>query len=244
MYRFLPRIALSYYAFLFIVRAEPIDRHAWVTRHNPTIHAIDPQAPFSVGNGGFAFTCDVKGLQTFSDYYYKNGTPTETLARWAWHTDPNPSHFTLDDANVLYAERGRMQAYPTKASNPAGIWLRENPRDIPLAQIGLDLKKADGSAVGPTDITHLSQTEDMWSGTITSDYQIEGVPVRVVTVCHPDHDLLAVRIDSPLITSNHLRVKLSSPRGHNRAQKNTPALDWSLPESHRSTVALHEPRRV
>ena len=47
--------------------AEKIDRHALVTRHNPHLTAIDPWAPFSVGNGEFCFTADVTGLQTFYD---------------------------------------------------------------------------------------------------------------------------------------------------------------------------------
>jgi hypothetical protein len=45
----------------------PIDRHALVTRHNPTITAIDKSAPFMVGNGNFAFTADITGLQTFPE---------------------------------------------------------------------------------------------------------------------------------------------------------------------------------
>ncbi len=45
--------------------SKPIDRHALVTRHNPTITAVDKSAPFMVGNGNFAFTADITGLQTF-----------------------------------------------------------------------------------------------------------------------------------------------------------------------------------
>jgi hypothetical protein len=66
--------------------AQPIDRRALVTRHNPTLNKVDAGAPFSVGNGQFVFTADVTGLQTFGDYYHTNGTPLHTLARWAWHS--------------------------------------------------------------------------------------------------------------------------------------------------------------
>ena len=64
--------------------AAPIDRHALVTRHNPTITAIDPSAPFMVGNGNFAFTADITGLQTFQDRYSAL-VPLMTQAQWAWH---------------------------------------------------------------------------------------------------------------------------------------------------------------
>ena len=41
-----------------------IDRHALVTRHNVTINKPDPLATLSLGNGEFAFTADITGLQT------------------------------------------------------------------------------------------------------------------------------------------------------------------------------------
>ena len=49
---------------LAVTAAEPIDRHALVTRHNPR----NPWAPLTVGNGRFAFTVDWTGLQTFLAY--------------------------------------------------------------------------------------------------------------------------------------------------------------------------------
>ena len=71
--------------------AAPIDREALVRRHNVVVRSVDPQSPLTVGNGGFAFTVDVTGLQTFGEHYYKNGIPLETLARWCWTTDENPN---------------------------------------------------------------------------------------------------------------------------------------------------------
>ena len=43
----------------------PIDRHALVIRHNVVVTQPDPLTPLSVGNGEFAFTADITGLQTF-----------------------------------------------------------------------------------------------------------------------------------------------------------------------------------
>ena len=68
----------------------PIDRHALVTRHNPVVHRFDAENPLSVGNGNFAFTADVTGLQTFADAF-TNTIPLGTLAQWGWHTFPNPA---------------------------------------------------------------------------------------------------------------------------------------------------------
>ena len=119
--------------------AEPIDRQALVTRHNPVIRAVDPDAPLTVGNGGFAFTADITGLQTFAEHYQRHGVPVETEARWCWVSDPNPDNYTLADANTGFTlPDGRVLGFPTKAGSPAGDWLRKNPRLQPLAQLALD----------------------------------------------------------------------------------------------------------
>ena len=69
--------------------SKPIDRHALVTRHNPTVTAVDKSAPLMVGNGNFAFTADITGLQTFPEQY-SSLVPLMTQAQWAWHSFPNP----------------------------------------------------------------------------------------------------------------------------------------------------------
>src|ERR1035438_10313774 len=45
-----------------------IRRREVVSRHNPTVRALDPRSPLSVGNGEFAFTADPTGLQTFREH--------------------------------------------------------------------------------------------------------------------------------------------------------------------------------
>jgi len=222
----------------------PIDRHALVFRHNPVIRKVDADAPLSIGNGGFAFTADITGLQSFADLYHRSGIPTETLARWAWHTEANPNHYSLQEAMQPYTAFGRTVDYPTDAFGPAGEWLRRNPHDFPLAQIGLELVKDDGTPLAPGDVHAPLQTLDLWSGVIQSSYRLAGVPVHVVTVCHPDLDLIAVRIESDLVASGRLRVRLAFPHGYDHSIKNTPPLDWSKPELHQTTIAHQGAHRV
>jgi hypothetical protein len=57
--------------------ARPIDRRALVSRHNPRLSQLDPDAPLTVGKGGFAFTADIMGFQTFDGYYRSRGIPVE-----------------------------------------------------------------------------------------------------------------------------------------------------------------------
>lgn len=217
--------------------AAPIDREALVTRHNPVIRAVDPDAPLSVGNGGFAFGADITGLQGFAAYYQREGVPVETLSRWCWVTDPNPEHYTLADTNQEFTlPGGRRLGFPTKAGTPAGDWLRRNPRNHPLGQLALEWLKDDGTALVPEDIQQPEQTLDLWRGVITSRFKLGGVPVVVTTACAPDSDTIAVRLESALVASGRLRVRLAFPRGHDPAVKNTPGLDWSHPEAHTSRL--------
>jgi beta-xylosidase len=119
-------------------RAGTIDRKAWVTRHNPILHRVDVDAPFTVGNGGFAFRADITGLQTFAEYYQSRGIPVETLSRWGWHSQPNPKHYTLDQTNENFVlPESRVLGFPTKQASPAGDWLRKNPHVHPLGQLAL-----------------------------------------------------------------------------------------------------------
>lgn len=224
----LASLALAAQCAVTIAAESPIDREALVTRHNPVIRKLDVDAPLTVGNGGFAFTADITGLQTFADHYHRWGVPTETQSRWCWVTDPNPNQYTLADASRdLTNADGRVVAYPTKASTPAGDWLRKNPRIQPLGQLALDYTKADGSPLAPEDIQKPEQTLDLWRGVISSRFELEGKPVKVTTVCHPLLDLIAVRIESGLVANGRLGVRLAFPRGYDPAVKNTPALDWS-----------------
>ena len=60
---------------------ENIDRYELVARHNPYLEKPDTGSPLSVGNGEFAFTADITGLQTFrGDYEY---FPLCTMSQWA-----------------------------------------------------------------------------------------------------------------------------------------------------------------
>lgn len=215
----------------------PIDRRALVTRHDPVIRTVQYDAPLTVGNGGFAFTVDVTGLQTFEEPYRQFGIPLETLSRWCWVTDENPNGYTLAQASRDYTlADGRVLPFPTQASTPAGDWLRRNPRNHPLGQLSLEWDKPDGTPFVPSDVEAIDQTLDLWTGVITSRYELGGKQVEVTTACDPKSDTVAVRLKSEWIYLGKLRARLAFPRGHDPKVKNTPALDWSAPESHHSEL--------
>src|SRR4051794_8435818 len=73
-----------------------INRQALVRRHNPVVYRLDPFSALTVGNGEFAFTADVTGLQTFPEGYGKQ-FPLCTASHWGWHTKPLPSGLRVQD---------------------------------------------------------------------------------------------------------------------------------------------------
>jgi hypothetical protein len=127
------------------------DRKALVQRHNPILRKLDPLSPLSVGNGEFAFTADITGLQTFPQDY-ERAMPLCTMSQWGWHT--TPLRAGLDPKNLRltqYDTHGRMVGYHTSAEGQAELfnWLRENPhRFCTWGQIGLLVSKADNRRGG------------------------------------------------------------------------------------------------
>ncbi|VAX23038.1 Polygalacturonase [hydrothermal vent metagenome] len=210
-----------------------INRKELVTRHNPTITKVDSMAVFSVGNGEFAFTAGITGLQTFNDYY-DNGIPLNTMSHWGWHSFTNPKKIKLEDAIKYYDSHGRKVGYASNRSVPAAEWLRQNPHRLDLGKIGFILKKSDGSRVDINELKNVKQTLNMWTGILTSYFEIEDKPVEVETVCHGDLDAISFRVKSPLINSGQLEVVFHFPYGS--GNWGPVADDWSKPSKHETKI--------
>ena len=213
-----------------------INRYDLVNRHNVVLDELNPLSPLSAGNGDFAFTVDVTGLQTFGDYYYKNGIPLETLSNWGWHSFPNTENLTLEDASKEYDFHGGKVPYASLEKSPAGQYFRKNPHRIPLGQLGLVLSKADGSPFQMDDLKNIRQKLDLWKGIIQSSYQIEGQPVLIETICHPEIDMVAVQIKSPLLAKGQLKPNIRFPYSYDASVKNKPPFDSSGQDLHQTKI--------
>ncbi|MBN2315059.1 MAG: hypothetical protein JXM79_14110 [Sedimentisphaerales bacterium] len=212
-----------------------IDRYALVTRHNIILTKADPLTPLSVGNGEFAFTADITGLQTFPEFHDK-GMPLGTQSQWAWHSLPNPEGYKLSDVLEPYDVAGRAVPYASNGNyprgySPSGTWLRSNPHRLDMGRIGLRLTKSNGSLGQIDDVTKTIQMLDLWTGQLSSRFDFDGYPVLVRTICHPSHDILAVRIESSLITLGRLSVQLVFPYGSTDWRESA---DWSSPDRHQT----------
>jgi len=220
-----------------------IDRYALVSRHNPVLRKFDPMSPLSVGNGEFAFTCDVTGLQTFPELY-KDAMPLCTMSQWGWHTTPLPNHLRGGKQLRLtdYDTHGRAVGYMTSSDGQKELfdWLRENPHRLHLGQIGFLLMKSDGSKARSTDLADIEQKLDLWTGAIHSSFNLEGKGVKVATACHPELELLVIQVESELLQNGKLFVRFAFPYGSQTMQ----ATDWGQLNKHKSYLILGTPDPV
>jgi len=205
-----------------------IDRHALVTRHNPRLTKLDPLSPLSLGNGEFAFTADITGLQTFPRPY-ADAMPLCTMSQWGWHTQPRLSSLKSQTLRPkLYETYGRKVGYNTSSEGQTELfnWLRENPHRLHLGQIGLYHAKG----IEPAAVTEINQELDLWRGVLKSRFKLFGEAVSIITAVHPVQDLLAVIIDSRL---PELAVRIAFPYGSSSME----AADWNQPDKHETRIS-------
>ena len=214
-----------------------IDRKAVVTRHNPVTYVSEKRSPAQVGNGQFAFGADITGLQTFRAF--------NTLSDWGWHSFPLPDGHSLDEYRPQELETwGRIIPYLLRDPDHPDIsdWLRGNPHRINLGRIGFVLLKKDGTPAEEEDLTETRQETELWTGVVKSRFTLEGEEISVRTACHPEKDLISVRIHSELIQQGRIGLFVELPYAN--AKEFEPFVgDYDHPELHESTLQEDETGR-
>ncbi len=206
---------------LFVVVAgsvtaqDKIDRYALVSRHNAKVSGADSLTSLSVGNGKFAFTVDVTGLQTFPEFYTK-GVALGTQSEWGWHSFPNTGNYKIEEAYREYDLEGRKIKYTVQVKEPkrsveASDYFRVNLHRMQLGNVGLDITKKDGTPIVITDIKNIQQELHPWTGAIISRFTVENEPVEVITYSHQQQDVIAAKINSQLIQQGRLKVRIRFP---------------------------------
>jgi hypothetical protein len=211
-------ISLSFILFKlcgFVYGQELIDRKALVERHTIINKSADTLSPLSLGNGRFAFTVDITGLQSFPEAY-ENGIPLGTQSEWGWHSFSNTHDYKFDETLRNYDLNGRSVSYSVQTNEPARIknaveWYRQNPHRLQLGNIGFEIVKKNGSPAGISDLRNIQQTLNMWTGEIHSKFTVEDVPVEVITYGHQQQDAISVKVTSALLNEGRLRIRLRFP---------------------------------
>lgn len=216
-----------------VTTSEQIDRKALVERNNPQVTAFDSLSSLSVGNGGFAFTVDATGLQTFPERYTL-GVPLGTQSQWGWHSFDNPENYRLEEALKEYDfGHGHKELYVTQFKEPgrakeAADWYRANPHRLHLGIVGFEWE----TGTLPEQLTEVSQTLDMYRGVIVSRFVHDGTDYQVETVCHPERDLISSSIRTEGEEKPAVKLRFPYPTG----QHSDDACDWTKDELHSTEI--------
>ncbi|MEV4117069.1 hypothetical protein [Nonomuraea sp. NPDC049695] len=211
----------------------------------------------TVGNGDFAYTADITGMQTFTAFHDQAAARAEgrlavntaTMSTWGWHAMPNPDGFVLADAMSTYeTSRGPVQ-YPDRFDMAAmmggevareyraGTWLHVNPHRLDLGRIGLVLRPEPGAPAegDPAALLDPRQRLDLWTGTLTSAFTYAGHEVRVTTVADPRHARVAFRVESDLLATGQAAVAVRFPYAGDGFFQTS---DWTAADQHATTLHL------
>lgn len=209
-----------------------IDRKELVSGHNPVLADMDKESALTVGNGEFAYTADITGMQTLYEEY--DVLPLCTMSQWGWHTKPVSNEryeYTLKDLVMTEYDvcDGRHVGYPKrefKGNEEVYQWLRKNPHRLNLARIGFLYK---GQEICSAQLTDIHQELKLYEGILESSFSIEGIPCKVQTSCHNQgKDQLGFLVESSALADGSLTVKISFPYG----APDITASDWKAKELH------------
>lgn len=216
-----------------------INRYELVNRHNPIMEEVNPESPLSVGNGEFAFTVDVTGLQTLYKEQIEHEVPLCTMSQWGWHKTPTKAnkYYTMDDLVMTeFDSIDRTVTYAVEkipGNEEVYNWLRENPHRLNLVRISFFWEDKE---ITSNQIKDIKQELNLFEGIINSRFLIEGFLVKVTTVCHQERDTIGIYIESEALLLNKLTVKFLFPYG----SPDITASDWEKPDSHHTTIKKQE----
>jgi len=195
--------------FIGSANAQRINRMELVKRHDVVVTSADTLSSLTVGNGKFAFTVDVTGLQSFPNFY-SHGVPLGTESEWGWHGFPNAEGYKFASALRTYQLNGRNISYAVEwkegYNKKVSDWFRQNPHRLQLANIGFQLLNEKGEEVTIQDIKDIHQELDLWKGEVHSHFSIDGVATDVITCCASNEDAIGVKVTSPLLQKGRLNI--------------------------------------
>ncbi|PNV61485.1 glycoside hydrolase family 65 [Clostridium sp. chh4-2] len=220
-----------------------IDRKKLIAQYNPNLADIDTSSPLTVGNGEFAFTADVTGLQSLYEDYKKD-CPLCTMSQWGWHTTPVSDtlySYTLKDLEMTeFSYQGRTLKYP-KDKKPGNEqvyqWLRQNPHRLNLGRIGLLYHNEE---IVPEKLSDIQQELNLYEGKMASAYSIEGVPFKTETCSDSETDTLGLRLFSRLLSERAVSVCISFPYG----SPDITASDWMSESRHTTDIVTRTGKKI
>ena len=225
---------------------QPIDRQAVLQRNNPMVTEASPLASLSVGNGHFATTVDVTGMQSFP-FDYEAGVPLTAMSDWGWHKFENTDGLTPAESQKSFdLGHGHQEVYAveykaSKGDAPRNVaateYLRVNPHRLNLGVIGLDMQDATGRKIELKELSGIRQELKLYDGVIESQFVADATAVEVTTAALQNSDAVLYRIKTPLLKDGRARVSIRLP--YPTGKHADAASDWTKPERHTSRIVSH-----
>ena len=220
-----------------------IDRKKVVKRHNPVLTAIDYESPLTVGNGFFAYTFDVTGMQSLASCYAGHLNPLCTMAEWGWHTTPfGNGKFACGFGEVEMTEYdfcGRRVAYAAEkkeGNEEVYEWLRHNPHRYNLVEAGI---LYDGREVEPGAVGGIRQELNLYEGIARSEFLLGGEACSVLTACG-DEDSVAFSLHSRALQDGKIKIRIRLPYPSTKIG----GADWEREERHTTELAQQQENSV
>src|SRR3546814_19284122 len=132
-------------------------RKTVVFRQNVCNTSVDSLTALTCGNGAFAFTVDVTGLQTVPDRYAK-GVSLGTQSEWGWDRFTDTVGYRFEETLRTYDfdNDGHEASYSVQhkegRQREASNWFRENPHRLQLGNVGFDIYGQEGQMKTPDDL--------------------------------------------------------------------------------------------
>lgn len=218
--------------------AQSIDRKAVVLRNNPHVTRQDNLSSLSVGNGHFATTVDITGLQSYP-LDYEQGVPLCAMSDWGWHSYPNTQGLKPEDSQkTMDLGHGRKEAYAVEyktagRGKDATEYFRVNPHRLNLGNVAFVYTK-DGKQLPISDIKDVDQTLNLFDGYITSQYTVNGTAVNVTTAAQTNTSAILFSANTRLFKKGEASIVLTLP--YVTGKHADAASDWSNVSAHKSSI--------
>jgi hypothetical protein len=136
--------------------------------------------------------------------------PLRTQSSWGWYRTRTTREFDRDETvtrydtargAVPYLDRMGLQRAGDEIADEfaAGAWFHYNPRRAHLGRLALTPPVGRPDRIDVTAVRDPRTELDLWSGHVHAQFVLEGEPVTVTTVAHPEKDVFAVSVESPLL---------------------------------------------
>jgi hypothetical protein len=144
--------------------------------------------------------------------------------------------------NTFHGREIGIPYMPREETSEEYRWLRMNPHRLHLGAVKFLLTLPSSEPAMPENLQEIEQTLDLWTGVISSSFSLSGEIATVLTCCHPDEDILVIRVKSSLLSSGQLKLAVRFPYGS--ASFGGSGAVWDRPEAHQTEIIESSERSV